>query len=54
MFGKATTDGSAGNYTAGIGYGASDAPTALAAGVSRAGVISQTNALMWTVLATPK
>jgi hypothetical protein len=42
-FGKLTTDGTAGNYTAGIGYGASDAPTALAAGVARAGVTSQSN-----------
>lgn len=42
-FGKATTDGTAGNYVAGIGYGASDAPTALAAGATVAGTTSQTN-----------
>ena len=45
-FGKATTDGTAGNYVAGIGYGATDAPTALAAGATVAGTISQTN-LSW-------
>jgi hypothetical protein len=42
-FGKATTDGTAGNYVAGIGYGSADAPTALAAGATVAGSISQTN-----------
>lgn len=41
-FGKATTDGTAGNYVAGIGYGSSDAPTALGAGTARAGVTSVT------------
>lgn len=47
VFGKATTDGTAGNYVAGLGYGASDAPTALAAGASAAGTVSQTN-ISWT------
>jgi hypothetical protein len=42
-FGKATTDGTAGNYVFGIGYGATDAPTALAASATFAGVISRTN-----------
>jgi hypothetical protein len=42
-FGKVTTDGTAGNYVGGIGYGSSDAPTALAAGASVAGTVSQTN-----------
>lgn len=42
-FGKVTTDGTAGNYVAGIGYGASDAPTSLGAGATVAGTISQTN-----------
>lgn len=42
-FGKATTDGTAGNYVAGLGYGSSDAPTALAAGATVAGSTSQTN-----------
>jgi hypothetical protein len=42
-FGKVTTDGTSGNYVGGIGYGSSDAPTALAAGATVAGTISQTN-----------
>jgi hypothetical protein len=43
IFGKATTDGTAGNYVAGLGYGSADAPTALAAGATVAGSTSQTN-----------
>lgn len=42
-FGKVTTDGTAGNYVAGLGYGSADAPTALAAGATVAGTVSQTN-----------
>lgn len=42
-FGKATTDGTAGNYVFEVAYGAGDAPTPLAAGVSVAGVVSRTN-----------
>jgi hypothetical protein len=42
-FGKATTDGTAGNYVFEIGYGAGDAPTVLAAGATVAGTVSQTN-----------
>ena len=45
-FGKVTTDGTAGNYVGGIGYGGSDAPTALAAGATVAGTVSQT-AISW-------
>jgi hypothetical protein len=41
-YGWATTDGTAGNYTPGLGYGSSDAPSAMAAGVARAGVTSAT------------
>lgn len=42
-FGKATTDGTAGNYTFGIGLGAGDAPAAIVTGAAVAGTISQTN-----------
>lgn len=43
-FGKATTDGTAGNYVFEVAYGASDAPAGvLAAGATVAGTTSQTN-----------
>lgn len=42
-WGKTTTDGTAGNYVAGVGYGSSDAPTALGAGAAVAGTTSQSN-----------
>ena len=42
-FGKATTDGTAGNYIFGMGYGASDAPAATTVGATTAGVVSRTN-----------
>lgn len=42
-FGKATTDGTAGNYVFEGAYGAGDAPAALAAGATVAGTVSQTN-----------
>lgn len=42
-FGKATTDGTAGNYVFEMAYGSGDAPTPLAAGATVAGTISQTN-----------
>ena len=45
-WGKVTTDGTAGNYVAGIGYGSADAPTALGASASVAGTVSQT-AITW-------
>lgn len=41
-FGKATTDGTAGNYVFEMAYGSGDAPTPLAVGRSVAGVVSQT------------
>ena len=43
VFGKATTDGTAGNYVFEMAYGAGDAPTPLAAGATIAGSTSQTN-----------
>jgi len=46
-FGKATTDGTAGNYVFEGAYGAGDAPAALAAGATVAGTVSQTN-ISWT------
>ena len=46
-FGKATTDGTAGNYVFEVGYGAGDAPTVLAAGATVAGTVSQTNITWW-------
>ena len=42
-FGKATTDGTAGNYVFEIGLGAGDAPAALVTGATVAGTVSQTN-----------
>lgn len=42
-FGKATTDGTAGNYVFEMGYGSGDAPTPLVAGATVAGTVSQTN-----------
>lgn len=42
-FGKATTDGTAGNYVFELAYGSGDAPTPLAAGATVAGTTSQTN-----------
>lgn len=42
-FGKATTDGTAGNYVFEIGYGTGNAPAALVAGRTVAGTVSQTN-----------
>lgn len=42
-FGKATTDGTAGNYVFEIGLGAGDAPAALVTGATVAGSTSQTN-----------
>jgi hypothetical protein len=42
-FGKATTDGTAGNYVFGLGYGSSDAPAVTIVGASVAGTVSQTN-----------
>lgn len=42
-FGKATTDGTAGNYVFELAYGAGDAPTPLVAGATVAGSTSQTN-----------
>lgn len=42
-FGKATTDGTAGNYVFEIAYGAGDAPTPLVLGPTVAGVVSRTN-----------
>lgn len=42
-FGKATTDGTAGNYIFELAYGAGDAPTPLVAGATVAGTVSQTN-----------
>lgn len=49
-FGKATTDGTAGNYVFELGYGTGDAPTPLVAGATVAGTISQTN-VTWTAYA---
>jgi hypothetical protein len=46
-FGKATTDGTAGNYVFEMGYGSGDAPTPLQAGPTIAGTVSQTN-VAWT------
>lgn len=43
VFGKATTDGTAGNYVFEIGLGAGDAPAALVTGATVAGTVSQTN-----------
>lgn len=42
-FGKATTDGTAGNYVFGAGLGAGDAPAAIVTGATVAGTVSQTN-----------
>ncbi len=42
-FGKATTDGTAGNYAFEMAYGAGDAPAAFAVGATVAGTVSQTN-----------
>lgn len=42
-FGKATTDGTAGNYIFEVGLGAGDAPAALVTGATVAGTVSQTN-----------
>lgn len=42
-FGKATTDGTAGNYVFEIGLGAGDAPAALVTGATVAGSTGQTN-----------
>lgn len=42
-FGKATTDGTAGNYVFEMAYGAGDAPTPLVAGATVAGTTGQTN-----------
>lgn len=42
-FGKATTDGTAGNYVFEMAYGSGDAPTPLVAGATVAGTVSQTN-----------
>lgn len=49
-FGKATTDGTAGNYVFELGYGSGDAPTPLVAGATVAGTVSQTN-IAWTAWA---
>jgi len=49
-FGKATTDGTAGNYVFGVGYGAGDAPTPTVSGATVAGTVSQTN-ISWTAWA---
>lgn len=46
-FGKATTDGTAGNYVFEMAYGAGDAPTPLVAGATVAGTVSQTN-ITWS------
>lgn len=46
-FGKATTDGTAGNYVFEGAYGTGNAPAALAAGATVAGTVSQTN-ISWT------
>lgn len=46
-FGKATTDGTAGNYVFEMGYGSGDAPTPLAAGATVAGTTGQTNISWW-------
>jgi hypothetical protein len=46
-FGKATTDGTAGNYVFEMAYGSGDAPTPLAAGATVAGTVSQTNISWW-------
>lgn len=46
-FGKATTDGTAGNYVFEGAYGTGAAPAALAAGATVAGTVSQTN-ISWT------
>lgn len=42
-FGKATTDGTAGNYVFGVALGAGDAPAAIVVGATVAGSVSQTN-----------
>jgi hypothetical protein len=42
-FGKATTDGTSGNYVFEMAYGSGDAPAPLAAGATVAGTVSQTN-----------
>jgi hypothetical protein len=42
-FGKATTDGTAGNYVFEMAYGSGDAPTPLVSGATVAGSVSQTN-----------
>jgi len=42
-WGKATTDGTAGNYVFEMAYGTGDAPTPLVAGATVAGTVSQTN-----------
>lgn len=43
VFGKATTDVTAGNYVFGVGLGAGDAPAAIVVGATVAGTVSQTN-----------
>lgn len=42
-FGKATTDGTAGNYIFEMAYGVGDTPTPLVLGATVAGTVSQTN-----------
>lgn len=49
-FGKATTDGTAGNYVFEAALGVGDAPAGLAAGATVAGTVSQTN-ITWTAWA---
>jgi hypothetical protein len=46
VWGKVTTDGTAGNYVFEMAYGSGDAPTALVAGATVAGTVSQT-AKVW-------
>lgn len=48
-FGKATTDGTAGNYVFEMAYGAGDTPTPLVTGATVAGTVSQTN-ITWTAM----
>lgn len=49
-WGKATTDGTAGNYVFEAGLGAGDAPAALVTGVTVAGTVSQTNVTWYAKL----
>lgn len=42
-FGKATSDGTAGNYVFGVALGAGDAPAAIVTGATVAGTVSRTN-----------